>query len=82
MFARNVVGNVVDNVALNDTDLAVLKLISNNPTISARDIAKKLRKTVRTIQRVQRELKKRRIIKRVGNVKTGHWIISPEKKGR
>jgi prophage maintenance system killer protein/DNA-binding CsgD family transcriptional regulator len=71
----NVPENVHENIPLNPTELAVLGQISQNPHQSFEEIAVKIRKTPKTVQRAVAELKQREIITRVGSDKTGYWQI-------
>jgi Fic family protein len=73
--SANVPLNVPENVPLNPTEIAVLDAISNNPFITADEIAAEIGKTRKTVQRATSELKAREIILRVGSDKTGHWSI-------
>ena len=55
--------------------MQVYNEIKNNVNITAQEISKKLNKTKRTIERIFTSLKEKKIIKRVGSDKTGHWEI-------
>ena len=73
--------NAVENVPVNvgvkmsNSEMQVYNEIKNNVNITAQEISKKLNKTKRTIERIFTSLKEKRIIKRVGSDKTGHWEI-------
>ena len=67
---KNVVENVVENEA------QILGFISVNPSISALEMAEKLRLTERTVQRYLKSLQKKKLISRIGPARGGHWKIS------
>ena len=58
----------------------IISLISKNPKISAAEIAEKLGKSSRTIERKISELKKNNRIKRIGPDKGGYWKAIEDKK--
>ena len=70
----NVVENVVDNVVENEQK--TLALLKENNTLSAKEIANKLKITERTIQRYIKKLQEKKLIKRIGPAKGGHWEIN------
>jgi Fic family protein len=59
---------------LNKTEEAVLNVVTNNPYATYREIASKIDKTPKTVQRALASLKERGLISRVGSDKTGHWV--------
>jgi ATP-dependent DNA helicase RecG len=63
------------NVPINDTSLQVLRIIAANPEFSLDEIAEKIGRTRKTVQRVVRDLKKNGYVKRIGSRKTGHWEV-------
>lgn len=67
--------NVGVNVGVNKTQNKILKLIEENHNITQREIASKLKTTMRTIERNINILKERGIIERVGSDKTGYWKV-------
>ena len=69
----NVVENVVDNVVENEQK--TLALLKENNTLSAKEIANKLKITERTIQRYIKKLQEKKLIKRIGPAKGGYWEI-------
>lgn len=63
------------NVGVKDEILALLK---QEPSLSAKDMAKRLDKSSRTIERYLKELREQGRILRHGSDKTGHWeVIDP-----
>ena len=65
----SVVGSVVDN------ELKVLNLLKDNQKLSAKDLAKIIDLSPRTIQRHIRSLRTKKLIKRIGSDKSGYWEI-------
>lgn len=63
------------NLKMNKTEQDVLELIKINPYIKKMEIADKLNKSDRTIQRAIIALQKYKCIEREGNYKTGFWRI-------
>ena len=59
---------------LSKTEQAVLEAITINPYATYQEIADKIGKTSKTVQRTLASLKNRRLVSRVGSDKTGHWI--------
>lgn len=53
----------------------IVKLIKENPNISATQMSVVLSEVKRTVERELALLKKKNIIAREGNAKTGHWVI-------
>jgi ATP-dependent DNA helicase RecG len=67
--------NVQINVQLNKTEKQVLSAVANNPTMTLDEIAKHISKSAKTAQRHLDSLRTKKIIKRVGSRKDGHWEI-------
>jgi ATP-dependent DNA helicase RecG len=65
--------NVPTNVPLNEMERKTLAIISENPVITAEQIASILSKSRKTVQRYLNSLQDKNIIKRVGAKKGGHW---------
>lgn len=74
---KNVTTNVTINVTikLNETEKKILKLITNNPNITQKEIAEELNITTMTVKRNTNKLKEKGIIDRVGANKNGYWRI-------
>jgi len=72
--------NVGVNVGVKDGNVGVKKDILNylkdNPNLTAQELATKLNKTTRTIERNIKELREKGIITRLGSDKTGNWRIN------
>ena len=64
-----------DNVFINETQKELLDLILKNPNITYEELAAKLQKTRETVRRSLRALEEKKLIKRVGANKNGHWEI-------
>jgi len=71
----DVVLNVVTNVVLNKMEQAAFTIITENPAITAEQLAARLSKSSRTAQRYLDSLQKKNIILRVGAKKDGHWVV-------
>lgn len=71
---QGVVGPPV-TAPLSDTEQAVLKVITTNPYATYQEIAHKVDKTPKTVQRTLASLKERGLIAREGSDKTGHWAV-------
>ncbi|MBQ8947589.1 MAG: putative DNA binding domain-containing protein [Lachnospiraceae bacterium] len=61
--------------ALNITEQAVLAVLKQNPAISREEIAERVSKTVRTVQRALVSLTEKGYIKRVGAKKNSTWEV-------
>jgi Fic family protein len=72
-YNQGVVGKPL-GAPLSNTEQAVLKAITSNPYANYQEIADKIGKTSKTVQRALASLKDCRLISRVGSDKTGHWI--------
>lgn len=67
--------NVTLDVTLNGTEMSVLALLKQKPDSSRDEIAEKISKTVRTVQRALDSLKDKGYIKRVGSKQNPLWKI-------
>jgi ATP-dependent DNA helicase RecG len=63
------------NVPINGASLQVLHFMAEHPEVSLNEIAEKIGKTRKTVQRVVKDLKDSGHVKRVGSRKTGHWEV-------
>jgi len=72
---KDVVNNVVIDVALSDDEKTVIALIKSNPKMTAEQIGREIAKTSRTAQRLLESLKNKGVIERVGSNKYGYWSI-------
>ncbi|MDR0231677.1 MAG: Fic family protein [Dysgonamonadaceae bacterium] len=72
---ENVSVNVPVKINTNITEKIVLDLLKINPTITYEQIAEKINKNRKTVQRTIASLKEKGIISRVGSDKTGSWKI-------
>lgn len=69
----NVQENVGINVGINEQN--VIKMISENANISAKEVAEKLAITIRQAERIFAQLKQKKLIVRKGTRKNGYWQI-------
>jgi predicted HTH transcriptional regulator len=65
--------NVQENVGINEQN--VIKMISENANISAKEVAEKLAITIRQAERIFAQLKQKKLIVRKGARKNGYWQI-------
>jgi len=63
------------NVPINSTDLQVLRIMIDTPKSSLDEIAEKIGKTRKTVQRTVKELKENGYVKRIGSRKAGYWEV-------
>ena len=69
------VDSVVDNVVGNEIHRMILKLMTEQPTISARKIGEQIGMTTRGVQKNIEAMKKIGLIEHVGATKSGHWVV-------
>lgn len=67
------ISDVTLDVTLNGTEKAVYAILKQNPESSREEIAEKISKTVRTVQRALNSLKKKDYIRRVGSKQNPRW---------
>lgn len=60
-------------ISLNE--LALLKMIKKNPSITQNELAEKMGKSVRTIKREMNELKEKGYIQRLNGKRNGKWEV-------
>ena len=70
---NDVVKDVVKE--LTERQTVILKLIQENPTLSASEMSQKTGMTTRTIQRDLADLQKKGILVREGGRKDGRWVV-------
>ncbi len=68
------ISRVKKDYDLSNIDKKVLDLIRNKPEYRKEDIARKIHKSLITVQRSIKKLMDANLIKRVGSNKTGHWV--------
>jgi ATP-dependent DNA helicase RecG len=71
----NVQLNVQLNVELTDSEQLIYNLIDSNKGISKRELALRIGKSEKTVQRIVNSLIEKNAIMRVGSNKTGHWEV-------
>ncbi|MBQ6488864.1 MAG: putative DNA binding domain-containing protein [Solobacterium sp.] len=67
--------SVTLDVTLNGTEMAVLAILKQNPESSRSEIADKISKTVRTVQRALDSLREKGYVKRIGSKQDPRWKI-------
>ncbi len=71
----NVQINVQINKKLTDTEQIIFNLIKNNEGISKTEMAIKIGKSEKTVQRIVSSLIKKQVIEREGSNKSGFWKV-------
>ena len=56
-------------------EIDIIKLIENNPSITANEITEKLEITIDSVRHYINKLKKQNVIKREGLTKAGKWVV-------
>ena len=77
-FSRNVTDNVTDNVTEEKISLRqkkILEMMKLDIRVSSSEMAEKLSVTQRTIKRDIESLKQNNLVKRMGNERTGYWVV-------
>ena len=72
-FTDNFTNNFTDNFT--NIEIRILELVKNKPTISQSKLAEIIGVSKRTITTNMNNLQEKRILKRIGNNKSGHWEI-------
>jgi ATP-dependent DNA helicase RecG len=67
--------NVTLDVTLNGTEMSVLAILKQKPDSSRDEIAEKISKTVRTVQRALDSLRDKGYIERIGSKQNPVWKI-------
>lgn len=68
-------GTLNGTLKLSEFDRSIINLIIENPIITREELTEKMNVSIRTIQRELDDLKKRKLIMRVGSRKTGKWMV-------
>jgi len=76
-FVEKFADEFVEKFVENEKQRTILKLILEQPTISAKSIAEHIGMTPRGVQKNIEHLKKLRLLERVGAAKGGHWVVKP-----
>lgn len=71
----NVLLNVHIKEKLSTQEQLVFNIVLNNSEISKKEIATRISKSEKTVQRIISSLLKKHVIARVGSNKTGHWEV-------
>lgn len=73
---KNNVGLNVDlNVGLNNTEKKVIELLIGNSSITSTELAEKVGVTKRTIERIFKSLREKKMLERIGSKRDGNWIV-------
>ena len=64
-----------NKTSLSETQEKIIKLIKDNPKISAQKISETLGISSRAIEKQIKELKERNILSRTGSKKDGRWVF-------
>ncbi|MCL2444376.1 MAG: winged helix-turn-helix domain-containing protein [Treponema sp.] len=75
MIGFNIVDGIVDNINENTTKDRILKLMHDNPKITTKALAENIGIAVRNVQDHIQTLKSMGLIGRVGNTKSGYWVV-------
>ncbi len=67
--------SVTLDVALNGTEMAVLAILKQKPDSSRGEIANKISKTIRTVERALDSLRDKGYIRRVGSKQEPFWEV-------
>ncbi len=85
IILESIISSVIDSVkssvkSPSNTDDKILIFLKENPTITVKQIAEKLKLTQRAIEKQIAKLKKENKLQRKGSPRSGHWQIIDEKK--
>ena len=72
---RSDIPSITLDVTLNGTEMTVLAILKQKPDSSRGEIAKKISKTVRTVQRALDSLRDKGYIQRVGSKQDPQWEV-------
>lgn len=74
-FAEKFADEFVEKFVENENQRTILKLMLEQPTISAKKIAERIGMTPRGVQKNINALKNAGMVERVGAAKGGHWVV-------
>ena len=72
---RNVTLNVSPDVTLTTSEQAILVLLKENPELTREELAERISKTVRTVQRALNALREKGYVRRIGSKRAGRWEV-------
>ena len=72
---QSAIPNVSLDVTLNGTEMSVLAILRQKPDSSRNEIADKISKTVRTVQRALDSLREKGYIQRIGSKRNARWEV-------
>ena len=64
-----------NNVGLNNTEKKVIELLIWNSSIISIELAEKVGVTKRTIERIFKSLREKKMLERIGSKRDGNWIV-------
>lgn len=64
-----------NNVGLNNTEKKVIELLIGNSSIISTELAEKVGVTKRTIERIFKSLREKKMLERIGSKRDGNWIV-------
>lgn len=64
-----------NNVGLNNTEKKVIELLIWNSSIISTELAEKVGVTKRTIERIFKSLREKKMLERIGSKRDGNWIV-------
>ena len=73
--AKSSVQNIKSSVQNEKSSVEIIRMVSENPKITAVQMAEKLGITTRAVEKQLANLRKKGIITRVGPNKGGHWEV-------
>ena len=75
LFAADLEGFAHEGEMLAESSVKIIDLIRQNPQISIPEIAAALHLTTRAPEKNIKKLKQKRLLKRIGPAKGGHWEV-------
>ena len=74
-IVKNIVDNIAETISVTATQEMIIKLMHNNPKITAKAIAQEIGIAPRNAQVHIQNLKAMGLIERIGAAKGGHWVV-------
>ncbi len=75
IILRSLPGNATTEVVLTEIEMTLLELLKQNPVQTRDELAEKVCRTVRTVQRVINSLRGKGLLERTGARKRGSWVV-------
>jgi ATP-dependent DNA helicase RecG len=64
--------------SITDTEMVILELLRRDPHLTRRALTERASKSERTVQRMIKTLKDRKLIERAGSKKSGYWVVAED----